>query len=66
MGGEVVAIEARTATPPPGVVGYWTDGATATAVTVTAAGLRRYLTVGPDERSTNARGLLQLGVPQIG
>ena len=66
MGGEVVAIDGPAATPPPGVVGYWTDGTTATAVTVTAAGLRRYLTIGPDERSTNARGLLQLGVPQIG
>jgi hypothetical protein len=66
MDGDVVAMDGPAATPPPGVVGYWTDGTTATAVTVTAAGLRRYLTIGPDERSTNARGLLQLGVPQIG
>jgi hypothetical protein len=51
----VVPLAAATDTPPAGRVGYWTDGAgRAAAVTLSAAGRRLYVELGPDaEMRTN-------------
>lgn len=47
---KVAALATADATPPAGSVGYWSDGAQrALVVTVSAAGRRLYIELGPDE-----------------
>ncbi|MDO8187334.1 hypothetical protein Q5424_12935 [Conexibacter sp. JD483] len=62
-GYRITALAAATDTPPPGRVGYWSDGAQrATVVTLSGSGRRLFIEVGPDDAlSTNvARAILNL------
>jgi hypothetical protein len=55
-GGDVVALDSPDATPPPGQVGYWTDGGTRAAyVTLSDAGRRLFVQdLGAGMQRTNA------------
>ncbi len=51
LGGDLVALDSPEATPPPGRLGYWSDGARHGAVVILSrAGRRLYIEVDEDER----------------
>ncbi len=51
LGGDLVALDSPGATPPPGRLGYWSDGARHGAVVILSqAGRRLYVEFDEDER----------------
>lgn len=60
---KVVPLSAATDTPPAGVIGYWSDGAQrAASVTLSSAGRRLYVELGPGEelRTNIARSIFRV------
>jgi hypothetical protein len=56
--GFIVALDGPDASPPPGKVGYWTDGVRVVAAGVSAAGRRLFVEVERDVVRTNVLGYI--------